>query len=99
MKKQITFLLFIIRYFLSWSQKPIPTDLTCTDEMAQEVKGRWIQTANIGTYNTNETNNRMDQIHDLISKFYPEPTGVDVVFWPKKIYCYQRTMLLNMLNK
>ncbi len=81
MKKQITFLSFLITiHLLSWSQKTIPTDVPCTDAIAQNAKGRWIHTANNGTYHTKEISSRLDEIHNLILKTYPQPTGVDAVW-------------------
>ncbi len=81
LKKHLA-LLFIALFFYTslQSQKPITTELPCTDEMAQKVKGKWISLPDNGSYNTNETAIRMNQIHGLISKFYPEPTGVDVTW-------------------
>lgn len=80
MKNQIIILLLIIIHVSSWSQNSIKTSLPCTEDMAQKTKGRWISLPNNGSYNTKETTSRLDQIHNLISKFYPEPTGVDVAW-------------------
>lgn len=80
MKKQIILLLLIIIHLTSWSQKSIPTDVPCTDAMAQNAKGRWIKSTDIGSYNSKETGTRLDEIHNLILKTYPQPTGVDAVW-------------------
>jgi hypothetical protein len=81
MKYSSTFFFFSIYLScLGQGSKEIKTELPCTDEMAQKAKGKWIQIGDNGSYNTNETKSRIDQMHDLISKFYPEPTGVDVVW-------------------
>jgi len=81
MKKYFILFFTVVACFTGLGQNnAIKTELPCNDEMAQKVKGRWIGLPNNGTYNTNETNNRIDQIHDLISKFYPEPTGLDVIW-------------------
>ncbi|HEU4859173.1 MAG TPA: hypothetical protein VFT15_05020 [Chitinophagaceae bacterium] len=82
MKKQFFILLLLIIHLLSIGQgdNNIKTELPCTDAMAQDVKGKWIQTANNGTYNTKETNSRLDEIHNMILKMYPQPTGMDIVW-------------------
>src|SRR5688572_19121821 len=80
MNKHIIILLLVIAHFSSRSQKAIITDGPCTDAMAQNVKGRLIQTANNGTYNTKEISSRIDKIHDLVLEIYPEPTGVDAIW-------------------
>ena len=80
MKKLKTILFLFIIHFSAWSQKSIPTDGPCTDTMAQNAKGRWIQANDNGSHNSKETSSRLDEIHDLILKIYPQPTGVDAVW-------------------
>ena len=80
MKKQITILVLIIFHVSALSQKSIPTDVPCTDDMAQKAKGRWIKSTDIGSYNSKETGTRLDEIHNLILKIYQQPTGVDAVW-------------------
>jgi hypothetical protein len=81
MKKKIIFLFVcFITCIITWGQKNIATDAPCTNEMAQNAKGRWISLPDNGSYNTNETKSRIDAIHNLISTFYSEPAGVDVVW-------------------
>lgn len=80
MKQQIILLLLFCMCQLSYSQNNIVTKVPCTDLMAQESKGRWIKIADVGSYNTKETSSRIDQIHDLVLKIYPQATGVDAAW-------------------
>lgn len=80
MKKQIITLYLLCGCLAAKSQKPITTDVPCTDVMAQSIKGKWIQTNDYGSYNSKETSSRLNEIHDLVLKLYPEPTGVDAVW-------------------
>jgi len=80
MKRQLMLLILFIICLPGWSQKSFTTELPCNDDMAQKIKGKWIALPYNGSYNTTETSSRIDQIHDLVSKFYPEPTGVDVTW-------------------
>jgi hypothetical protein len=80
MQRQLFLLILFFIVLPGRSQKSLTTELPCKDELAQKVKGRWIQTGDKGAYNTNETKSRIDAIHNLISTFYPEPAGVDVVW-------------------
>ena len=82
MKKQIILLLLIIIHLSSWSQKTIPTDGPCTTAMAEKAKGRWIKNPDnlFTTAGQSEVFKRLDAIHQLVLKLYPEPTGVDAVW-------------------
>ena len=80
MTKQIIILLILTIQYSSWGQKSIVTDGHCTDAMAHEIKGRWIQTSNNGSHNSKETNNRLNEIHDMVLKMYPQPKGLDAVW-------------------
>ncbi len=82
MKKQIILFLFISIHFLSWSQKTIPTDGPCTTAMAEKAKGRWIKNPDnlFTTAEQSEVFKRLDEIHQLVLKIYPEPKGVDAVW-------------------
>lgn len=80
MKKQITLLLLLNIHGILWGQKKIQTDSPCTDTMAYTIKGRWIQTTDNGSLNSKETRSRLDAIHDLVLKIYPQPTGLDAVW-------------------
>jgi hypothetical protein len=80
MKKQTIILFFLCLCLFSNSQKKIATDDPCTDTMAQNAKGRWIKTTDLGSQNSKETNTRLDEIHKMILNIYPQPTGVDAVW-------------------
>src|SRR5688572_6303640 len=82
MKRQIIILLLITIHFCGWSQKTIPTDGPCTNAMAETAKGRWIKTADnlFTTTQQAEVFKRLDAIHQLVLKIYPQPTGVDAVW-------------------
>ena len=82
MKKQITIFLLIIIHLSAWSQKTIPTDGPCNKAMAEKAKGRWIKNADnlFTTTQQPEVFKRLDAIHQLVLKIYPEPTGVDAVW-------------------
>ncbi|HEX6848667.1 MAG TPA: hypothetical protein VF144_16895 [Chitinophagaceae bacterium] len=79
MKKQlILIILFVVS--LTVSGQKITAETPCTDEMAQNEKGRWIKSEDLGTVKSNEAYSIMDEIHNLLLKIYPEPTGVDAVW-------------------
>jgi len=65
---------------LSYSQNNIATKERCTDVMAQNAGGRWIKSTDLGTVNSKEAYNRLDEIQNMILKLYPQPTGVDAVW-------------------
>ena len=80
MKKNILLHFLLCTSLISQSQKSIPTNGPCTDTMAYTIKGRWIQIPDNGSYNTAETRTRIDAIHDLVRKIYPQPAGLDAVW-------------------
>ncbi len=80
MKKLILLTFLLVVQFLSYGQGRITTSDPCTDAMAQNVKGRWIQTGNNGSYNSKETNSRIDKIHKIILEIFPQPKGLDAVW-------------------
>lgn len=83
MKKLITLLfLFFITHLSSLSQKTIPTDGPCTDTQLINAKGSWMKAAPFerGTINSDEANNRIDEIHKLLFQTIPQPTGVDAAW-------------------
>src|SRR5688572_5111708 len=82
MKKQVIILLLIIFHLSAWSQKSFPTDGPCTKAMAEKAKGRWIKTTDnlFTTTQQAEVFKRLDAIHQLVLKIYPEPIGVDAVW-------------------
>ncbi len=91
MKKQIIIFLFLVIHCSSWSQKPIPTDGPCTDAMIQKVKGKWVKSYDLGESNSAkykdqqpEAYKRLDTIHNMMVKIYPQPIGIDAV-WHRAI--------------
>ena len=82
MKKQIIILFLIIFHLSAWSQKTIPTDGPCNKTMAEKANGRWIKNPDnlFTTTHQAEVFRRLDAIHQLVLKIYPEPTGVDAVW-------------------
>lgn len=80
MKKSAIVLLLFFFSILSYSQKAITTEIPCTDEMAQNAKGRWIKSTDLGTINSKDAFNRLDEIKDMMLKIYQQPTGVDAVW-------------------
>ena len=80
MKKQLFIPLFIFFPLSSWSQKdPVPK-VPCTDAIAQNANGKWLKQKDIGSVNSKESITRLDAIHELVLKIYPEPKGVDAVW-------------------
>ncbi len=82
MKKQIILHLLILIHLSAWSQKTIPTDGPCTNIMAEKAKGRWIKNPDnlFTTAEQSEVFKKLDAIHQLVLKLYPDPTGVDAVW-------------------
>lgn len=82
MKKKLITILFVIFYFQLWGQKTIPTDVPCNKAMAEKAKGRWIKNPDnlFTTTHQTEVFKRLDAMHQLVLKIYPEPTGVDAVW-------------------
>ena len=58
----------------------IKTNSPCTDAMAQKADGKWLKSADIGSVNSKDCNNRLDAIHELLLKTYPEPKGMDAAW-------------------
>jgi len=82
MKKHITLLLLLIIHLSAWCQKSITTDALCTEAMAQNANGRWMKHPSFdrGSSTSAEANKRIDEIHNMVVKIYPQPTGVDAVW-------------------
>lgn len=84
MRTVILFVLLLIICLTGLTQTVIKTTGTCTESMAQKADGRWIKTPDIGTINSKDCNNRLDAIHELILKIYPDPKGVDAA-WHRSV--------------
>ena len=82
MKKQIIISFLLITLQSSWSQQANTTNIPCTSAIAMTVKGKWINShVNAGSVNQSqklEAFKRLDVLHDILLKMFPEPTGVDV---------------------
>jgi hypothetical protein len=96
MKKQIIIPLIFIIPFSSWSQKTIKTETPCTEEVLFKTPGRWLNTSS-GYYINNaglnfqsnqmkEVTKRVDAIHELMVKIYPQPLAVDAAWYPTLAY-------------
>lgn len=62
------------------AQNFIKTDVPCTDSMAHNAKGRWIRSTLQNPTNSKEIDSRLEAIHQMMLKIYPQPTGVDAVW-------------------
>jgi hypothetical protein len=80
MKKQFIILFLPFFSLSSGSQTTINTKVPCTDAITQNADGKWIKSADLGTVNSKEIYARLDAIHDLVLRTYPEPKGVDAVW-------------------
>ena len=80
----------------SWSQKTIKTETPCTEEILFKTPGRWLNTSS-GYYINNdglnfqsnqikEVTKRVDAIHELMVKIYPQPLAVDAAWYPTLAY-------------
>lgn len=79
---KIIFHLLLVCALPSFSQNTIKTDVPCTDAMVTTAKGRWIDRLDNSTSVTKsqkqEAYNRLDVLHDILLKMFPQPVGVDV---------------------
>ena len=82
MKRSALIILLAYCNLFCFCQNSISTDGTCTDAMAQNAIGRWIKSADIGStgIRTNEAYSKLDEIHNMLLKIIPQPTGVDAVW-------------------
>jgi hypothetical protein len=76
-------------HFSIWSQgRIIKTSNACDDEILFKTPGKWFkytdvwQTDHIGfnAAQQKEVSNRVDNVHEMMLKIYPEPIGVDVAW-------------------
>jgi hypothetical protein len=80
MKKQIIILFCLFTHLFPFCQTKILTKEPCTDAISQNADGKWIKSTDVGSINSKECFNRLDAIHNLIFRIYPEPRGVDAVW-------------------
>jgi len=84
MKPFVLLILSFISYQSAFSQDTIKTTGACTDIIAQKADGKWIKSADVSTIKSKDCNNRLDAIHELVLKTYPEPKGVDAA-WHRSV--------------
>ena len=88
MKKQIVILFLLIIYIASDGQQTIKTSIPCNDEVLFKTPGRWIKGSNVwqtdhigfNKVQQQEVLNRMDAVHQLMLKIYPQPAGLDAAW-------------------
>lgn len=82
MKKQIILLFPLSASLLSFSQNTSSKKESCTDAIAQNTKGRWVPNYDMATSVTKtqkqESYKRLDAVHNILLKMFPQPIGVDV---------------------
>lgn len=89
MKKKIFIFFLLTIPFSSWSQgRTIKTITPCDDEVLYKTSGKWFKSADVwqvdhikfNATQQQEVRNRVDKIHEMMLKIYPEPMGVDVAW-------------------
>lgn len=81
MKHIITFLSFC-SCICSFSQTNSSTKFACTDAIAQNTKGKWVNRhENVGAVSPlqkQEAYKRLDILHNILVQMYPQPKGIDI---------------------
>jgi len=82
MKKQtLAIAIMFSQSILIWSQNTINSS-PCTETIAQTTKGDWVkQYDNAGSVTSNqkqESYKRLDILHQILLKMYPQPIGLDI---------------------
>src|SRR5688572_538156 len=84
MKKQIFIFFFLFIHLSLWSQNSVSTNGPCTESTLMNIKGKWIkdirQNPSVIEPGQQEAFKRLDQIHEMVVKIYPQPMGVDVLW-------------------
>lgn len=88
MKKKLIIIFLVIIHASSWAQKdPVPKG-NCTDALAMKTIGKWLKQKDNNTVfdgvQQQEAYQRLDQVHQVIMKMFPQPAGVDVR-WKRSI--------------
>lgn len=82
MKKQTLLFVSFIAFMTSLSQTSVISTNPCTDAIAQTTPGRWIPHYDLANAVTKiqkqESYNRLDVLHNILLKMFPQPVGVDV---------------------
>src|SRR4030095_11832922 len=95
-KKIFTILLAFITCLSLLSQNTIKTTSPCIDEVLFKTPGRWLNTStnyyinndrlNFQSNQIKEVTKRVDAIHELIAKTYPQPMALDAAWYRKLSY-------------
>lgn len=90
MKILFTILIISLTGFSSLSQNTSKTTTPCTDEVLFKTPGRWLKAynglldysegLNLTAAQKNEMKKRLDTIHQMILKIYPQPMALDAVW-------------------
>src|SRR4030095_2016289 len=91
MKRQVTILFLFLVSLSCWGQKFIKTETACTDEVLIKTPGRWLNTStnyyinndglNLQSNQIKELSRRLDAIHEMIEKIYPQPIALDAAWY------------------
>ena len=82
MKRSLSTLILLLVLVNCQGQNTNTKATPCTDIIAQTTKGKWINNydlaGNVTRVQKQEAYKRLDIMHYILLKMYPEPTGVDV---------------------
>jgi len=77
----------LLFHLVASGQNVVSTDGSCTDTMSMQAKGRWMKhpsSFDRGSAPSAEVIKRIDELHNMMLKIYPEPTGIDAV-WHRSV--------------
>ncbi len=81
MKLSFILMAFIIHLSaFSQGDRGSGSKVPCTNEIAQQARGRWIKTADVNDDSNREINALLLEFHRLMTDIYPQPTGVDAAW-------------------
>lgn len=90
MKAGVIIVILFILTFTSWSQDVIKTSTPCNDEVLFKTRGRWLkqygglldysESLGLTSVQKKEILNRLDAIHQMMLKIYPQPMAIDAVW-------------------
>ncbi|MFI5129054.1 MAG: hypothetical protein ACHQFX_03645 [Chitinophagales bacterium] len=90
MRKFLLFLIFLVVYADSISQNTIKSSTPCTDEVLFRTPGRWLKAYNglldyseslrLTSAQKKEILNRLDTIHQMLLRIYPQPMALDAAW-------------------
>lgn len=80
--KYLFLILILFNIKIALAQNTSTSNSSCTDIIAQNTKGKWINryenVGNITQTQKQEAYKRLDILHNILLKMYPDPTGVDI---------------------